>query len=262
MTDIGKYPTAKHHLRKRERGCKQHILVYCISGKGWVKHNNKTKKICKNQFFLILPDYPHSYGADQKDPWSIYWLHFAGKKSSFFSNMDENLIKTSSSTVARMDDRLLLFEEIFQNLEMGYSIENLIYANLSLWHFLASLKFISQFRQVKRNREVIEMDVIEKSIYFMKDNINSSLTLMQIAEQSGLSSSHFSSLFRKKTGHAPIDYFIHLKIQKACQLLDTTSMRINELSLYLDYEDPYYFSRLFTKVMGISPTAYRKVEKG
>ena len=48
-----------------------------------------------------------------------------------------------------------------------------------------------------------------------------------------------------------------LKIKKACELLDTTGMKINQISLKLGYEDPYYFSRQFSKVMGMSPKGYR-----
>jgi len=71
------------------------------------------------------------------------------------------------------------------------------------------------------------------------------------------SSSHFSIVFRKATGMPPIDYFINLKMQKACQLLDMDESRIKEVAHNLGYEDQYYFSRLFKKYMGISPEQYR-----
>jgi AraC-like DNA-binding protein len=79
-----------------------------------------------------------------------------------------------------------------------------------------------------------------------------------MADFSNLSVTHFSALFRKKTGHSPIEYFNHLKIQKACQYLAFTSMTVKELAFYIGIEDQYYFSRMFTRLMGISPSAYRK----
>jgi AraC-like DNA-binding protein len=59
-----------------------------------------------------------------------------------------------------------------------------------------------------------------------------------------------------------MDYFIHLKIQNACKLLYLTDMTVREVSFELGYDDPYYFSRLFKKVMGISPMQYRNQPRG
>src|SRR5690606_40995788 len=59
-------------------------------------------------------------------------------------------------------------------------------------------------------------------------------------------------------GYSPIEYFNHLKIQHACQLLQFSDRRIFEIALAIGIEDPYYFSRLFSTQMGISPKQYRK----
>jgi len=72
----------------------------------------------------------------------------------------------------------------------------------------------------------------------------------------------FPSIFKNRTQRVPMEYFIFLKIQKSCHLLDTSNMRIKEISSSLGFEDPYYFSRLFTKMMLVSPVAYRKMRKG
>ena len=71
-----------------------------------------------------------------------------------------------------------------------------------------------------------------------------------------------SGLFKKKTGHSPLTYFNLLKIQQSCQLLDTTDMKINQICYKIGIEDTYYFSRLFSKIMGMSPREYRKSKKG
>ena len=60
-----------------------------------------------------------------------------------------------------------------------------------------------------------------------------------------------------KTGFSPIEYFNHLKVQKACQYLLFTDLRVKEIADKLGIEDPYYFSRMFSKLMGMSPGTYR-----
>ena len=79
----------------------------------------------------------------------------------------------------------------------------------------------------------------------------------QMAQYTGYSSSHFSMLFKKETGHSPLNYFNLLKIQYACQLLSSTNMKINQISFKVGIDDSFYFSRLFTKLMGMSPKDYR-----
>ena len=64
--------------------------------------------------------------------------------------------------------------------------------------------------------------------------------------------------FKKHTGMSPLAYFNRLKIERACQLLKDTDLKVNQICLKLGIDDQYYFSRLFSKTMGISPTAYRE----
>nr|WP_290091768.1 helix-turn-helix transcriptional regulator [Parabacteroides goldsteinii] len=59
---------------------------------------------------------------------------------------------------------------------------------------------------------------------------------------------------------SPINYFIRLKIQKACQYIELTSLKVNEIAMKLGFEEAAYFSRIFTRVMGVSPSVYRKKE--
>ena len=65
-------------------------------------------------------------------------------------------------------------------------------------------------------------------------------------------------LIPKRNGYFPINYFTRLKIQKACQYIELTDMKLNEIAMRLGFEEQAYFSRVFTKVMGISPSSYRK----
>jgi transcriptional regulator GlxA family with amidase domain len=65
-------------------------------------------------------------------------------------------------------------------------------------------------------------------------------------------------MFCKEVQFSPINYFLHLKIERAGQLLLHTNMKINQISLKLGFDDPYYFSRLFKKIKGVSPKQYRE----
>lgn len=260
ITHIGYFPKAKFHFRERKKGCEDNILFYCVDGKGWYVSDKKKHEVQANQF-IILPATRKfmQYGADSENPWTVYWVHFTGDKldalNGFFSM--ENYLQPNS--IKYDEKKIQLWEEMYKALEKGYSIDNLSYANMCLYYFLASFMYPDKWMEMMKTGE---NTVVEKAVTFMKDNIRKKLTVDDIASRFSYSASHFFALFRKETGMSPLDYFIQLKIQKACQMLDLTNMRIKEIAATIGYDDPYYFSRLFSRVMDMPPKEYRLMKKG
>lgn len=255
LTDVGYYPQARHHFRERPVGCAQCILIYCIEGKGEIRMGEALHAIPADHFFIIPAGMPHSYHSDEQQPWSIYWIHFSGAKAGLFSRFACRPMPVDRSKFSRISERLGLFSDIFRNLDRGFSIETLEYVNLCLAHLLASFSHLSQFREM---RKADENDPVALSINFMLENLGRKLRLDDIASEIGLSSSHYSRLFQNRTGHSPIDYFIQLKVQRSCRLLDNSGWMIADVSREAGFEDQFYFSRVFRKVMGMSPGEYRK----
>lgn len=258
-TDIGYYPSAKYHFRERKDGCDQHILIFCTDGCGWIRWGGGTKSVRKGMFAMIPARVAHSYGSDNDNPWSIYWLHFKGGQSNLLAGNSVRLGDTGAGDTSRNDRRIRLFEEMFQNLTMGYSRENLEFLSVSLWYLLGSFAYASQFERIRTPEPT---DVVERSIVFMKGHLAADLSLDQIAAHCKLSVSHFSKIFKAKTRRSPIDYYNELKIQRACQLLDHSNLKMIDIARQVGIGDPFYFSRLFSKIMGVSPSQYKHQKKG
>ncbi len=259
VTDIGFYPQAKYHHRERKEGSKQNILIYCLDGAGWFSTDHNKEYIRQNQFFVLPAGCGHAYGASVANPWSIYWLHFTGTNARLFTDEVVRARQLDERSTLRNQERLHLFEEIYHNLSSGYSLDNLEYASICLWHLLGTFKYQSQFALY---REPVTLDKIERSIAFMTENIHQLLTLEQIAGHCELSVSHFSLSFKRRTSRTPMDYFMHLKIQEACRWLDFSPLKVREVGWKIGISDSYYFSRVFRKIMGVSPKAYRNKVKG
>jgi AraC-like DNA-binding protein len=255
ITDIGYYPKARFHYAERASGISQHIIIYCVEGKGWIDINKKRVEIGPSQFIAIPANTPHKYASDEKDPWTIYWIHFKGEIAAYVVDLILQNSKNYKPHLSFNENRIKLFGEIYANLEKGYSGDNLRYVNMIFYHFLSSLLYEEKFNYVENRKE---NDTIASTIDLMQQNIHTVLSLNEFAGFASLSVSHFSAVFREKTGYAPIEYFNHLKIQKACQYLLFTPMTIKEIAAQLGIDDQYYFSRMFSKLMGISPTEYRK----
>lgn len=255
ITDIGYYPQARNHFRERASGISQFILIYNIAGKGSISVGNTKYEIPADHFFIIPQNIPHSYSADSIDPWSVYWIHFTGTKAVQFSKFSLQTMVVERGKTSRINERIEIFSEIFRNLERGFSVETLEYINLCLGHLLASFTYLSKYRIVK---EVYEKDPVGQSINFMLENMNQKFRLDELSREVKLSVSHYSRLFLSKTGHSPIDYFIQLKIQQACRLLDNTNWSIAEIARETGFDDQFYFSRQFRKAMNMAPREYRK----
>ena len=236
-------------------------LYYCIDGKGWFRRDGQKFSVKANRYFILPAGRPHSYGADANDPWTIYWIHFKGSLASNLVGRCSRPIEINPGVYSRISDRIGMFEEIFHTLELGYSHENLLYACSIFYHFLGTLRYLQQYRDAARS-DTGDNDIVTTAIHFMKENIEKKLTLNEVATHVGFSVSYFTVLFNQRTGCAPMAYFNQLKMQLACQLLDFTDMKVNQICYKVGIEDTYYFSRLFSKIMGMSPIEYRKLKKG
>ncbi|HVW59153.1 MAG TPA: AraC family transcriptional regulator [Puia sp.] len=259
VTHIGYFPRAAFHYRERKNGCVDNILIYCLRGKGWYKIKDRLFTVKANEFILIpATKEPMRYGADEEDPWTIYWCHFSGKEMDTFNRSFGIGLYDGPRPIVFNEKGLQLWDTMYQNLEMGYSKENLYNTNLCLYHFVATFLFPGKHINVKEQEA---KDMVHETILYMRRELGGRLTIEEMAAMHNLSASHFSSLFRKSTGMSPMDYFIHLKLQKACLLLYTDDIKIKHIAQALGYDDPYYFSRLFKKYQGISPDQYRVLRR-
>lgn len=254
ITNMGYYPKAQYHYRQRLQGADQHILIYCHEGSGMIKLDKTEYRIEAGDFFLIPGKTKHSYGADEHNPWTIYWVHFKGTAANEIVELCKKNNNWKGFAGAGVKS-LELFQEIYSQFERGYGTDTLLYANMCFWHFLGTLLF---HEKAEKPHSQHNKNAVDKAIDLFSTHIDQVLTLEEIAAAANLSPAHFSTVFKKKTGFSPIEYFNHLKIQKACQYLQFTNLLIKEIAHALGIQDQYYFSRLFTRVMGISPNDYRE----
>jgi AraC-like DNA-binding protein len=259
VTSIGYFPKAAFHYRHRVNGCEDNILIYCLRGKGWYIINDTRFEVSANEYFII-PAITHEmiYGADEEDPWTIYWVHFTGRDMNVFNHSFNIKWLDGPHQILLNEKGLQLWENMYNTLEMGYSKQNLAYINMCLYYFVATFLFPDKHLNEKKQDE---KDLINDTVLYMRDNLKEQLTVQDFASRNNFSVPHFSSLFQKATGMPPIEYFIHLKLQKACLLLYSTDIRIKNVAVAIGYEDPYYFSRLFKKYMNVSPDQYRQMRR-
>lgn len=254
-TDIGWYPQARFHFRDRPAGTPEYILIYCVAGQGWATLHGETLTLNAGEALLIPRDEPHKYGASLDAPWSIHWLHFRGEIAyQFMQQMPAGQFRISVHERAQAPI-VETFRECYEVLDSDFTMRQMIFVALAMQRILAWVFFANPDFQPSATDMP---EAIYRVLSYMRDTLDQRHSLADLAEHAGLSASHFSYLFKAHLGMSPMDYFIQLKMQYACHLLETSRTRVRDIAYDLAYEDPYYFSRLFRKVIGISPGHYRK----
>ncbi|MCK8487236.1 AraC family transcriptional regulator [Paenibacillus sp. MBLB2552] len=266
VSDIGFFPHARHHFRERPEGADAHIFIYCVEGEGWVEWSEESSStdrsypLTERQLAVVPAGTPHRYGASADKPWSIYWFHLQGEDTAELIRtygLDQGgPVRLPLSVHAQLLEQ---FEQCYRLLyDKHYSLPAQIHVAQTMRHLLSSIGLSAERSAQARKRE----RYFDEAVRYMTERLTESVSLPELAKQVGVSKQHLVYLFNREAGLPPIEYFLRLKMQRAGQLLDLTGLSVKEIAGAVGLSDPYYFSRLFKKIMGYSPTEYRGIPKG
>ncbi len=260
ITDIGYFPYAQNHYRVRDKGCKQGILLYCVAGSGYYRlGDNKPVDLHSGQAIVLPPDIPHEYAASEAAPWSMYWLHYSGSMAASLSDM--LMQRQPLSVDSKTSDKIVnQFGNIFSILKLPCQREEYYAVCQYASSILAAISLAG--KQIGLQLTVKGDQAIQDAILFMKQNLTHNLSLAEISSAANFSSSHLHTLFKSATNHSPISYFLNMKMQAASKELYFTDRSIKEIAADYGIFDSCYFSRIFKKIMGVSPNNYRRLKKG
>jgi len=102
---------------------------------------------------------------------------------------------------------------------------------------------------------------IQQAVRFIKDNYRTDISLDAVAGEGGISPSHFSRIFKKVMGVSYQEYLNSCRITKAKNLLSTSPRNVAEIAISLGFSDPTGFGRIFKKLTGQTPSAYRSLPR-
>jgi AraC-like DNA-binding protein len=256
VTDIGYFPHAEYHFRQRPKGINTAILLYCSAGDGYCSLPMQEKKpLSKGDLLVIPPFTPHEYGASQENPWSIYWVHCKG---SYFDAFNQNAPRFPVVIPDFLGERLKkLFRQCFIILRTPYQNEEFLYLCQLVATIFALVNCAAKQPEIPFS---VNADKgLVRAVMYMQDHLHSTITLEELCKASMFSSSHLHHLFKHSTGYAPIEYFLRIKMQAASHDLCFSALPVVDIAEEYGFEDPYYFSRIFKKIMGLSPQKFRSL---
>ncbi len=230
-----------------------HRIAYTISGQATVLINKKTYLADSGSVYYFAPGETGKVINKANLPWRHIYIHFTGYEASKLCN-EADLLSERVFHVSRPGKIQRIFEDILDTCE-----EHPQNSQIICDHYLRILLFQLK-NQVLHNQaqHSISRQRYLECINYIKDNFSNILSLQDIAEKCHIDKIYMCRLFKKYGKTTPMAYVMNLKMNKAALLLIHTDNSIKQISLILNFENQYYFSKAFKKTFGISPKFYRK----
>lgn len=261
------YPTVGHadgYFFDVDKGRRldEYQMLYVTQGKGVFESEHQPKtELHAGDLFILFPQEWHSYRPQSQTGWNCYWIGFKGR------NMDDRVRANFLSPahpiyhIGYSDSIIRLYEEAFRSAmqEKAYYQQLLAGVTNHLIGMMYALEKNFRLAEGDITNEHIERINLARDI--MRKEVESDVTIQDIAKRVGMSYSTFRKLFKEYSGISPALYQQELKLQRAKELLTTTDLIIKEIAYRLDFESPDYFSHKFRQKTGLKPSEFRNVER-
>ncbi|MDQ0201543.1 response regulator transcription factor [Neobacillus ginsengisoli] len=169
-------------------------------------------------------------------------------------NIDPHFVKKS------FDELFVLLSRMLHDLGVPYERKPVIDESETMASILETGKvhLMSIVQQVQTWRNNHAKGMLHKAKEYIENHYAESITLELVAEYVELSPFYFSKLFKDRFGMTFIDYLTEIRIKHAKAQMEDQAKSLKEICFSIGYNDPNYFSRVFKKLTGLSPTEYRK----
>ena len=243
---------------ERVKGRNDYQLIYVSKGQGWFSFDFEEDVIIKAGSIVIYrPDEYQKYIYYGENHPEIYWIHFTGNKVEDILKKYEICLTSHYMVVGDNPDYAGIFERIIVELQGKKEFYSDTCA--ILFHNL-----LIQFARYKRNYASFPVDFsfhkLDEATAFFQEHYNEFIVIEEYIKSSNcdMCESLFYRQFKEYTGQTPLQYVLGIRLQNAKELLINSDYSIREIAESVGYENALYFSRVFHKYEGLSPTEFRK----
>jgi AraC-like DNA-binding protein len=249
------HPAHHNFDRNGWRILQEYQLIYITNGQGIFESANGVESPIKAGTVIILfPNEKHRYKPDHNTGWVEYWVGVKGP-------IIDNLLNTGYINphhpclyIGFNESIVNIYSDIIENTKSekpGYQplVSGGVFHLLGICHAI-----LRQNAGGTKDEETL----IDKSRLLFRSNIYNAFSAEQAAEELNVGYSWFRKLFKNYTGMSPGQYYLQLKMDKARDLLGNSNKPIKEISIELNFQSNFYFSKIFKEKTGLKPTEYRQ----
>ena len=241
----------------RPRGRVDFQLIFIAAGKAHFHFNNDEEETIVHAGHMVLyrPKEPQKYEYYAKDKPEVYWVHFTG-------NNVTNLLRSYGLTNDKMvfhcgssSEYQYLFRAMINELQMCQDSYSEMLEMYLRQIFIKLQRYFNNSIRIDNSRTA---ETIDMAIAYFNEHYSESISIEEYAEKNHVSTSWFIRNFKLYVGSTPMQFILQKRICNAEALLLNTEYNINEIAQIVGYDNALYFSRMFKKIKGISPSEYRK----
>lgn len=243
-----------------------YIIHYCTRGRGTFYIDYCPYTLEEGQCLVIYPHKRVVMVADPENPWSFVYIGVTGlmiptylqragitENKIIFPWRGNQKVLNAMMAIASLKKAPNGWSSILSPDSYANMKDNLIRQN-----YLNEI-FIECFQENEKLQPyVAENKYVQQAREYMSSNFHKPITVREIAAHIGLTRNYFCMLFKQYMGKSPQEYLADIRVKKACLYLENPSFSIAEIAYSLGYEDAASFSRMFRRIMGVSPSRYRQ----
>ncbi|MBR5569350.1 MAG: helix-turn-helix transcriptional regulator [Oscillospiraceae bacterium] len=240
----------------RPKGRIDYQLLYIVSGKTHFFIDGEERIVTAGHMVLFQPRQQQRYVYYGSERPEVYWVHFTGSDVKnilrhYQIPLDEPVFYSGASATYAYLFKGMIHE--LQSCHTGFAE-------------LISMYLRQIFLLVQRTRKETKPSIstfiqqeVEYARRYFNEHYNEPISIQEYAQSRNISVCWFQRNFKQLVSHTPMQYLLVVRVNNAANLLETTDYSVTEIGSIVGYDDPLYFSRLFRKVKGLSPVAYRKL---
>ena len=233
-------------------GVRNHFLLHHIlSGRGTCMISNRKYVLQAGDSFLVYPDTTVHYYADNHEPWEYIWVGFNGMDAENYVEQTDFSRENPVLQGRYTEDFPRLLQEIYQN--YGTSL----WENLAITGKLyALLSFLVRNAEHNQSRRRDVGDCAKQAADYIINHFAEPISVEELASQLSVSHCSVYRTVMRRYQVSPKRFLLEYRIDRACLLLANTAYSVQEISNSVGFDDPFYFSRAFKEMKGVSPRQY------
>ncbi len=241
----------------RPHGREDLQLLYIAKGSMTFEFNGRAQRVGEGSVvFYQKGDRQHYVYKLEQEP-DVYWLHFTGTKA-VETLKGLGMKKSGAYFTGPQSEFSILVQKMIRELQFQKNH----YQHLATLYLEGFLILLARCLGEGEKKMWEQNALVEKAMTDFHQRYHQPLQVSAYARRMGVSSCWLIRCFKNYTGKTPMRYISEIRMSKAKEMLYSSAFTIGEIALSLGYADPLYFSRMFKKMVGLSPGAYRKQVRG
>lgn len=232
-----------------------YILHYIHAGRGLFRTKETAFELEAGQGFIIMPETLVHYSAHDTEPWSYSWIGFSGVNARSLLGRAQI---DAEKPIFEMPSGSYL-EDFYEELKAAYETQGSdVHSQSVLYRVLAELICFSPEPEHGRKPSSSREQYIRKSIEFIESSYSQKISVLEIARYVGLDRTYLSGLFKERFGVSLQAFLLEYRMNRATELLQNQELSVSDVSRSVGYTDPFLFSKMFKKVIGLAPNLFRE----